>query len=89
MPICRRCFISGKVQGVAYRAATQRKAIELGVSGYARNLGDGRVEVLCCGDAASVDTMCAWLWQGPPHARVSDVTWLDVDVEQPSDFFVR
>ena len=45
MAVCRRCFISGRVQGVAYRAATQRKAQELQLSGYARNLSDGRVEV--------------------------------------------
>lgn len=88
MPTCRRCFVSGHVQGVAYRAAAQHKARELGVSGYARNIADGRVELLVCGDTAAVDALCAWLWQGPPHAQVSDVTCMDVEIEPPHDFTV-
>ena len=44
--IARRCFVSGRVQGVFYRASTRQKAVELGCTGYARNLSDGRVEVL-------------------------------------------
>ncbi|MFL6576710.1 MAG: acylphosphatase, partial [Povalibacter sp.] len=44
--VARRCFVSGRVQGVYYRASARQKAIELGVSGYASNLEDGRVEVL-------------------------------------------
>ena len=89
MPTCRRCFISGKVQGVAYRASAQRKAFELSISGYARNLEDGRVEILCCGDAAAVDALCAWLWHGPPHAQVSDVTCMDVEVDVPAKFVIE
>src|SRR3569623_1031017 len=86
MAVCRRCFISGRVQGVAYRAATQRKAQELQLSGYARNLSDGRVEVLVCGKEAAGDALAAWLWQGPPHAQVSDVTCMNVELDPPADF---
>ncbi len=86
MPTCRRCFVSGNVQGVSYRAAAQHKARELGVNGYARNLTDGRVETLICGELVSVDAFCAWLWQGPSHAQVSDVTCMDVEVEPPRGF---
>jgi len=88
MAVCRRCFISGRVQGVAYRAATQRKAQELQLSGYARNLSDGRVEVLICGKEAAIDALAAWFWQGPPHAQVSDVTCMNVELDPPADFSV-
>ncbi len=88
MAVCRRCYVSGQVQGVFYRRSTQDKARELGVSGYARNLSDGRVDVLACGENAAVDALCAWLWQGPPRAQVSDVTCMDVEVEAPSSFIV-
>lgn len=88
MPTSRRCFVSGRVQGVAYRAAAQRKARELGVNGYARNLIDGRVELLISGDNTAVDALCAWLWQGPPHAEVSDVTCMDVEIDPPKGFTV-
>lgn len=88
MPTSRRCFVTGRVQGVAYRAAAQHKARELGVSGYARNLADGRVELLVCGNTAAVDALCAWLWHGPPHAQVSDVTCMDVEVDAPRGFTV-
>src|SRR3569623_3666218 len=89
MAVCRRCFISGRVQGVTYSAATQRKAQELQLSGYARNLSDGRVEVLICGKEAAIDALAAWLWQGPPHAQVSDVTCMNVELDPPADFSVE
>ena len=46
---------------------------ELGVTGYARNLADGRVEVLACGEAAAVQALCEWLWQGSPASHVTSV----------------
>ncbi len=73
MPIARRCFVSGRVQGVFYRASTRERALELRVGGYARNLPDGRVEVLAVGEAESVTELIQWLWKGPPTARVSQV----------------
>ena len=48
--IARRCLVAGRVQGVFYRASTRARAEALGVTGYARNLADGRVEVLACGE---------------------------------------
>ncbi len=71
--ICRRCVVAGKVQGVWYRASTQRQAQALGITGYARNLPDGRVEILACGEAAALQRLQDWLWQGPPAAEVTDV----------------
>lgn len=69
----RRCLVSGKVQGVFFRASTRQKAVELGCAGYAKNLADGRVEVLAIGDPAAVAQLIDWLRIGPPAARVSEV----------------
>jgi acylphosphatase len=71
--LCNRCLVSGRVQGVFYRASAQQRARELGVRGYARNLADGRVEVLACGDAAAVEAFVGWLWIGPSASRVTAV----------------
>lgn len=77
--VCRRSFVSGRVQGVFYRATCVRKAESLGLSGFARNLGDGRVEVLACGDATAVTQFTAWLWEGSPSSKVTAVETADVD----------
>lgn len=77
--IARRCYVSGRVQGVFYRASARQRAELLGVTGYARNLADGRVEVLACGEPAAVAALCAWLREGPPAASVTDVLIEDVD----------
>lgn len=69
----RRFLVSGKVQGVFFRASTARRAEELGLRGYARNLPDGRVEVLAVGNATSLQSLAGWLRQGPPRARVTAV----------------
>jgi acylphosphatase len=71
--IARRCHVSGRVQGVFYRASTRDRARELGVTGYARNLSDGRVEVFACGDPAAVEALCRWLWLGSPASHVTAV----------------
>lgn len=68
-----RFFVSGRVQGVFYRASTREQAMALGLSGYARNLEDGRVEVLAAGSPSSVDALERWLWQGPSAASVEQV----------------
>lgn len=88
--IARRCRVSGRVQGVFFRASTRERARQLGVTGHARNLVDGSVEVLACGPADSVEALCAWLWQGSPtsHVVAVDVEPLDAsDVSPwPGDF---
>lgn len=68
--VCKKCLVSGRVQGVFYRATCQRRARELGVRGHARNLPDGRVEVLACGEAAAVRVFIEWLWEGSAASRV-------------------
>ena len=78
----------GRVQGVSYRYATRQKALGLGVCGYARNLEDGSVEVLACGDVEAVDNLCQWLLTGPVHARVSTVQCEDHELITGSDFTI-
>jgi acylphosphatase len=83
------CFVSGKVQGVFYRANTQRKAVELGLTGWARNLPDGRVEVMAFGPPEQIELFTAWLWEGPSAARVDDVSITDIDHQEFANFSVR
>lgn len=71
--ICRKCLVSGRVQGVFYRATAARRAQELRIRGYARNLPDGRVEVLALGEDAAVDEFVRWLWTGSSASKVSAV----------------
>ncbi|HET9864551.1 MAG TPA: acylphosphatase [Steroidobacteraceae bacterium] len=71
--------MSGRVQGVFYRATCVRKAQELGLTGHARNLADGRVEVLACGEAAVVAAFEKWLWEGSAASKVTAVDSADVD----------
>jgi len=68
-----RFLVSGRVQGVFFRASTREQAWALGIAGHAVNLPDGRVEVLAIGEAAALDALERWLWQGPPAARVDAV----------------
>jgi acylphosphatase len=77
--IARRCIVSGRVQGVFYRASTRQRAESLGVTGHALNLPDGRVEVLACGETPAVTALCEWLWQGPPASKVTGVEVQELD----------
>lgn len=91
--IARRCFVSGRVQGVFYRASTRQKAIELSVNGYACNLPDGRVEVVAIGELPAVSALIEWLGQGPPAAHVTNVEVrelaLDSVKDMPAGFATR
>lgn len=68
-----KCLVTGRVQGVYYRAAARERAAELGLDGSARNLADGRVEVIVQGTEESLAEFARWLWRGPPAARVAAV----------------
>jgi acylphosphatase len=70
---CERFRVSGRVQGVGFRAAAWNEARRLGLAGWVRNLPDGRVETLAQGEAGQVDAYCEWLQRGPPAARVTEV----------------
>lgn len=68
-----RFLVSGRVQGVFFRASTQAQAQMLGLRGYARNLENGQVEVVAAGDTQALERLHAWLAEGPPQARVDRV----------------
>lgn len=67
---CRRCYVSGRVQGVGFRASTEQRAHMLGLAVRARNLADGRVEVIARGSEEALDALCEWLRTGPRFAHV-------------------
>lgn len=78
-----RFIVTGKVQGVFFRASTREQAQRLGLRGHADNLPDGSVQVLAVGGDSAIDALEAWLRQGPPLARVEglrreDLTQADV-----------
>ncbi len=85
---CRKCNVQGRVQGVFFRASTADVARRLGVTGHALNLPDGSVEVLACGDPASVDALCAWLKQGPQMARVDSLRCEMATIAAPDGFSI-
>lgn len=86
MTQCVRCWVSGKVQGVFFRRATRQQALSLGLAGWARNLPDGRVEVVISGEKVQVQSLCDWLRVGPPHAQVTEVVCEPAEMGSPSGF---
>ena len=66
-------WISGRVQGVFFRASTVDEAVAMGIDGWVRNSSDGRVEAVLEGERSAVEAMIAWCRKGPPAARVSSV----------------
>ena len=88
MMAAARFLVSGKVQGVFFRASTREQALKLGLRGYAKNLPDGRVEVLAEGDERALNALERWLHVGPPMARVELVERGDVEVGEVGEGFV-
>ncbi|MGC5628699.1 acylphosphatase [Georgenia sp. Z1344] len=74
-----RVIVSGRVQGVGFRAACREAARSRSVSGWVRNTGDGRVEALLTGARRDVDAVLEWCRSGPPAARVDAVDVRPVD----------
>ena len=82
----RRYRVTGKVQGVFFRASTRDVATGLGMTGHAVNLPDGSVEVLAAGGIEAHETLERWLQEGPPAAEVSSVACERVDGPPPDGF---
>ena len=82
-------LISGRVQGVGFRYWVVYEAQARKLDGWVRNLPDGRVEVLACGDDAAVQSLCDWLRIGPPAARVSDLHCEPAGKSAPADFLTN
>ena len=85
----RRWFISGIVQGVGFRFFAQKKAVSLNVSGWARNLEDGRVEVYAVGSPDRLDALAAALHLGPRSGEVRSVEEREAPVENVTSFAIR
>jgi len=79
-------FINGRVQGVSYRAFAQRKAKELDLTGWAKNLSDGRVEIMVFGDEKQLHFFQEFLQQGPWLAKVTGVEVADISWQECAGF---
>jgi len=88
LTICMRCLVSGKVQQVFYRASTRFEAEQREITGYAKNLSDGRVEVVACGERAKVDELMVWLHKGPTAANVTGVSSEPIPVQHFTEFTI-
>ncbi|TAL86801.1 MAG: acylphosphatase [Rhodanobacter sp.] len=86
--LAAKFIVSGKVQGVFYRASTREQALQLGLSGIARNLADGRVEVLAGGSREALAAFERWLWNGPAAAQVEAVSREDMAAQAWRGFVI-
>jgi acylphosphatase len=85
----KRWLVSGRVQGVGFRYFAQRRAEELGLNGWARNLDDGRVEVYAAGPKERLSDLAAALHMGPRMAEVRGVEEMEDAVQRITGFSVR
>lgn len=83
-------YVYGRVQGVGFRFATQQQANGLGLTGYAKNLDDGGVEIIACGEQQQIERLLDWVRQGgPKHARVDKVLTEPRAVQEYESFGIR
>jgi len=86
--VCKRALVDGKVQGVWFRGSTREQALTLGITGYAKNLPDGRVEVMMSGRESDIEMLSVWLKKGPPLAVVKSLDVSVADLQQFPGFEV-
>ena len=86
---CVGLIASGKVQGVFFRKNTRRKAVELGLTGFVRNLDDGTVEVIAQGDEEKVNELVEFIKKGPGSAKVINVKLIKKNAEKFINFEIR
>jgi acylphosphatase len=89
MTVAIKCLVSGQVQGVFFRASAREQATSLGLTGYARNLSNGSVEVVACGDQQALSQFRSWLTRGPAGARVTGVACEPHDASNYRGFSVQ
>ena len=85
---CYQIKISGLVQGVFLRYSVKQKAEKLGLVGYAKNLEDGSVEIVVCGDKDKINELINWCRIGPDLAKVKDVEIIEKPFQEFKDFQV-
>ena len=83
-----RIIVHGKVQGVWFRQSTLKKANELGLSGYAKNLPDGTVRIEAEGSEKALQELLAWCREGPEHAKVRDISYEEDTVKNYEGFSI-
>lgn len=88
MITCKKIRISGRVQGVFFRVSAQQQALNLEITGYAKNLSDGTVEVLACGEKEKVEILAGWLLHGPTGAEVKNMTAEIIDIRNIPKIFI-
>lgn len=81
--------MSGRVQGVCFRVSTQEQANSCGLTGWVRNMRDGRVEVMAFGDEQQLEELKQWLKSGPSMAQVIDVESVEVEFQKFEGFSIR
>ena len=86
---CMHYIVTGRVQGVFFRASASETAQRLGLTGWVRNRSDGNVEAVACGDAKALEQFVAWLRRGPLDARVTEVKSEEWEDPGCTDFGVR
>jgi len=90
MKTTKHVIISGRVQGIFFRANTQQKAEQLGIKGWVRNTSDGKVEAVFVGDKQKVDEIIKWCHQGPSMAEVENVEIEEKEsTDEYSDFTIK
>ena len=77
-----RCIVTGKVQGVFFRASTREQALQLNIRGYAKNLSSGEVEVIAYGDTNSIKQLKQWLKCGPKYAKVENIDCKVISIQE-------
>jgi acylphosphatase len=87
--VARRYLVRGRVQGVGYRYFIERAAYEIGVTGYARNLDDGRVEVYAVGAPDRLSELAGFLWKGPRLSNVRGVEELEAPLQKYAGFHIE
>lgn len=85
---CIKVLISGHVQGVFFRDSTRNKANRYSISGHAKNLSDGRVEVIACGEFNDIEQIIDWLHIGPVYSRVDKISIQEIDINSPDGFHI-
>lgn len=80
-------IVSGQVQGVYFRAFTQKQATKRNITGYAKNLPNGDVEIIACGDNSQLEQLIDWCHKGPMLAKVNNVKTQQWSIEKPFEGF--
>jgi len=83
------CYVIGRVQGVCFRVSTQAQASLYGLTGWVRNLSDGRVELMAFGNEQQLESFKQWLKSGPAMAQITNLSCERIDFQDFEDFSVR